>query len=309
MNTLYLRNVITEGPDAGYGECVKIETWSTGWSVAEMTQDLPGILVHPSYLENHKVGFLPDDWEMGYEALTVKSGWIETDKETYDLLSELERRKVILPRSSNAEEPNRKFKYFIEDTREQYGKWLCLGEMFDSSKPMEAEQTSWTSDPHKAFDFGSRQAAESHNKNYKNMPDIIVTEHEFVDGKLTTPSTACKEKIREDCDEIVALIDAYFPANEFKEHVRDCVHCLRDAALTHPTQGEDKREEGGTNWDADNHPLYIALQEIVFLFSEYHKAKEIATKAMAKYKYPDLTGPVTLSTTPPNKEGERGGDI
>lgn len=44
---------------------------------------------------------------------------------------------------------------------------------------------------------------------------------------------------------------------------------------------------------ADNHPLYIALSEILKLFSEYHPAKTIAIQAMGKFKYPNLTGLVT----------------
>ncbi len=68
-------------------------------------------------------------------------------------------------------------------------------------------------------------------------------------------------------------------------------------------RNQDKNQEVAhpveTNWDADENELYKALQEICFLFSEYHKAKEIATKAMAKYKYPGLTGNITTLDSPP----------
>lgn len=57
-------------------------------------------------------------------------------------------------------------------------------------------------------------------------------------------------------------------------------------ALAEKEQGE------GTNWDADSRPLYQALQQIVFLFSEYHEAKSIANKAMGKFKYPHLKGTI-----------------
>lgn len=70
-------------------------------------------------------------------------------------------------------------------------------------------------------------------------------------------------------------------------------------AVAIPLSSASEQGEKQTNWDADKNPLYKALQEICFLFPEYHKAKEIATKAMAAYKYPSLTGKVTLDSTPP----------
>lgn len=70
-------------------------------------------------------------------------------------------------------------KYLIEDLKEQHGKWLCVGEMFDSSKPTESERSRWTNDPHMAIQFDTREEAEEHNKKYWNMEGIEVTEHIF----------------------------------------------------------------------------------------------------------------------------------
>lgn len=74
-------------------------------------------------------------------------------------------------------------KYFIEDTKQQHGMWLTIGEMFDSSKPMQSEVSKWTNDPHRAIAFNSREEAEEHNKKFFNMDGIIVTEHLFLDAK------------------------------------------------------------------------------------------------------------------------------
>lgn len=51
------------------------------------------------------------------------------------------------------------------------------------------------------------------------------------------------EEIKNDCDEIIELIDKYFPNNKYKEHLRDCVHCLRDDALASQLSVVQKAEE------------------------------------------------------------------
>lgn len=127
---LYLRNVITEGPDAGYGYAVEPtmkkhdreyfygRPYSTGMDSYDLEgierheqewsnhlASLPGILVHPSYLETHKVGFLPDDWEEGYDQWWDEC-WQSCSVETYNSYQpELPNfyRKVILPRTSHEE--------------------------------------------------------------------------------------------------------------------------------------------------------------------------------------------------------------
>lgn len=107
---LYLRNVITEGPDAGYGYAVEPNATDSldgfltnGTDIESYLAFLPGILVHPSYLENHKVGFLPDDWEEGYE-IKDSTGWQLCHELMYSKFPDDKRRKVIVPRSSNVED-------------------------------------------------------------------------------------------------------------------------------------------------------------------------------------------------------------
>ena len=81
-------------------------------------------------------------------------------------------------------------KYLIEDKREQHGKWLCLGEMFDTSKLAEHDQSKWTNDANYALQWETFDEAEKHRAEFWDMPDYEVTEHEFI-GK----QCSCKEKI------------------------------------------------------------------------------------------------------------------
>lgn len=127
-NKLFLKSIITEGPDAGYGYVVTLDDFDHNES-----QFAPGYktqldnylktatpidtLVHPSYLENHKVGWLPDDWEEGYE-VRYKQQWVPGTKEKYDEMLSIYRRKVIIPHTAPVEDAGGDWHYdykFIKD--------------------------------------------------------------------------------------------------------------------------------------------------------------------------------------------------
>jgi len=69
------------------------------------------------------------------------------------------------------------YKYFIEDTKEMYGKWW----RFDPNPILPGNPADrWTNDPNEAWDFKTKKLAEEHRKQFHDYDGIIVTEHEFV---------------------------------------------------------------------------------------------------------------------------------
>lgn len=102
-----------------------------------------------------------------------------------------------------------------------------------------------------------------------------------------------------DDDLIVRTISEKIRINldNVKWHKTNVLHCDFDGAhgwyiKDIPYSNIEWLDESPSTPSGEAEELAKALEQIVFLFSEYHEAKSIATKALAKYKYPTLTNQI-----------------
>ena len=93
-----------------------------------------------------------------------------------------------------------KYKYLLEDKREQYGKWYMLsGEMWCHSYGVGelsgGDSTKWTNDANEAYQWDNKEDAEQFKNDFYNMDDFEITEHEFVSlNKCTCKEGECCSK-------------------------------------------------------------------------------------------------------------------
>lgn len=272
---LYLRNVITEGPDKGYAFAVKttMETpacWTfTGCTCGKCSEfethiySLPAILVHPSYLENHKVGWMLDDWEYQYEASDDSGQWHIISEGNYFITVPSRRRKVIVPRSSN-----------LEDAGEVFPPISLLIPGTQDSEINDDGHLAWSLK--QAMDKGSIPVEVSEPfERWLKITDIKLSGEE---AKAAS----------------VIFLAGMVAASQ--------------NPTAHPTQGEDKREGvcaadhisievlltefkrrgiDTTNWDGDQGAERAIVDGVCTYIADYVLTEQEAT-------------------TPPNKEGERG---
>lgn len=195
-----------------------------------------GILVHPSYLENHKVGWMNDDWEEGYEYNSKDKGWISATKDACDLCPKEHCRKVIVPKVAD---------------------W-GIGDKFTTA---ETDDTI----------FIVKEVSEC---------DVIAYDNRSRSGETHFAKWYIQKVIPRSSN----------VEGSGEKYVYQDSERRRNISSTHPTQGEDKREEGkltAVEILEKHSPLYF-----------YPREKSGIVAAMQEYAH--------QFTTPPNKEGERG---
>ncbi len=87
-----------------------------------------------------------------------------------------------------------KYKYLLEDKREQYGKWYMFSiepwcHIYGVGTVSGGESTRWTNDANEALQWDNKEDAEQFKSDFYNMDGFEITEHEFVGPKKCN----CKE--------------------------------------------------------------------------------------------------------------------
>lgn len=129
-----------------------------------------------------------DGWSFKYDYLVQLTKEVNDISEDINLyMEEVEVVLLALLKSESSKGAERKFKYMIEDKREEHGKWLKYPtepfiHEYGKGVISGGENTRWTNDPHLAIQWDSKEEAQQHLDKYFNMPDFEVTEHEFISG-------------------------------------------------------------------------------------------------------------------------------